>query len=81
MFTNGADWSDNALGIASLLSSEPNDGLVPQCSAHFGQVIRDDYFYNHLDEVNQLAGLVSFFEANPIEVFRIHANRLKQAGL
>ena len=45
------------------------------------QVIRDDYLYNHLDEVNQITALVSPFEANPLVVFRNHANRLKNAGL
>jgi triacylglycerol lipase len=36
---------------------------------------------NHLDEVNQVIGLVSIFESNPTTVFRAHANRLKNAGL
>jgi triacylglycerol lipase len=44
-------------------------------------VIRDNYFHNHLDEVNQILGLVSIFESNPTSVFRSHANRLKNAGL
>ena len=35
-----------------------NDGLVEQCSAHFGRVLRNDYRHNHLDEVNLLFGLV-----------------------
>ena len=81
MLTNSADPFDDALGVASLFTSQPNDGLVGRCSAHLGQVIRDDYFQNHLDEVNQIAGLVSFFEVSPIAVFRTHANRLKLAGL
>src|SRR5699024_9694746 len=58
-----------------------NDGLVGRCSSHLGQVIRDDYYMDHLDEVNQLLGLVSLFETNPKTVFRQHANRLKNAGL
>src|SRR5699024_4883342 len=58
-----------------------NDGLVGRCSSHFGQVIRDDYYMDHLDEINQLLGLVSLFETNPKAVFRQHANRLKNAGL
>ena len=69
------------MGIASLFYDEANDGLVGRCSSHFGQVIRDDYFHNHLDEVNQVLGLVSIFESNPTSVFRAHANRLKNAGL
>ena len=36
---------------------------------------------NHLDEVNQVLGLVSIFESSPPSVFRAHANRLKNAGL
>ena len=61
--------------------SEANDGLVGRCSSHLGTVIRDNYFHNHLDEVNQILGLVSIFESNPTTVFRTHANRLKNAGL
>jgi len=52
-----------------------------RCGSHFGTVLRDDYFYNHLDEVNMFFGMVSPFEANPKSVFRSHANRLKRAGL
>jgi triacylglycerol lipase len=81
VLTNAFDLGDPALGIASLFYDEANDGLVEKCSSHLGQVIRDDYFMNHLDEVNQLLGLVSIFEANPKAVFRAHANRLKNAGL
>jgi len=62
-------------------SDNQNDGLVGRCSSHFGQVIRDNYYMDHLDEINQLLGLVSLFETNPKAVFRQHANRLKNAGL
>ncbi|MEM1182429.1 MAG: triacylglycerol lipase [Acidobacteriota bacterium] len=79
--TNLLDISDPALGLASLFYSEPNDGLVGRCSSHLGDVIRDNYRMNHLDEVNQVFGLVYWFEANPKSVFRAHANRLKNAGL
>lgn len=58
-----------------------NDGLVGRCSSHLGKVIRDNYYMNHLDEVNQMLGLVSIFETNPKSLFRQHANRLKLAGL
>lgn len=58
-----------------------NDGLVGRCSSRLGKVIRDNYYMDHLDEVNQILGLVSIFEANPKSVFRQHANRLKNAGL
>lgn len=81
ILTNAFDISDPALGIASLFYDESNDGLVERCSSRFGSVIRDNYFMNHLDEVNQVLGLVSLFESNPKTVFRAHANRLKNAGL
>jgi triacylglycerol lipase len=81
VLTNVLDVSDAPLGLTSLFYSEPNDGLVGRCSSHLGSVIRDNYFYNHLDEVNQILGLVSIFESNPTSVFRSHANRLKNAGL
>jgi triacylglycerol lipase len=81
VLTNVLDIGDGPLGIASLFYDGDNDGLVERCSAHFGQVLRDDYWMNHLDEVNQVFGLVSIFSTNPKEVFRAHANRLKNAGL
>jgi triacylglycerol lipase len=81
VFTNVLDTSDYGFGLASLVAAESSDGLVGHCSSHFGQVIRDDYRMNHLDEVNQLFGLVSPFETSPVELFRIHANRLKALGL
>jgi triacylglycerol lipase len=79
--TNLLDVTDTAMGIAGLFTSESNDGLVGRCSSHFGTVLRDTYRMNHLDEVNQLLGLVSIFESSPTTVFRAHANRLKNAGL
>jgi triacylglycerol lipase len=79
--TNMFDLSDAALGASAVVYPESNDGLVGQCSAHLGQVIRDDYTMNHLDEVNQLFGLTALFSTNPKSVFRTHANRLKNAGL
>jgi triacylglycerol lipase len=81
VLTNALDVSDAPLGLTSLFYSESNDGLVGRCSSHLGQVIRDNYFQNHLDEVNQILGLVSIFESNPKTLFRNHANRLKNAGL
>lgn len=82
LLTNAADVSDYALSLTGLaFQGEQNDGLVGRCSSHFGTVIRDDYRMNHLDEVNQVLGLTYLFETNPRTVFRMHANRLKQAGL
>ncbi|MBI5506710.1 MAG: triacylglycerol lipase [Deltaproteobacteria bacterium] len=81
VLTNLLDISDASLGLSSLFYSESNDGLVGRCSSHLGTVIRDNYFQNHLDEVNQILGLVSIFESSPVTLFKDHANRLKNAGL
>jgi triacylglycerol lipase len=63
------------------LSREPTDGLISVCSTHFGDVLRDDYDWNHVDEVNLLWGLTADFEVDPRTEFRKHANRLKNRGL
>ncbi|MDO8695800.1 MAG: lipase, partial [Pseudomonas sp.] len=80
--TNLFDPSDLLTGAASLtFNGVASDGLVGRCSSHLGQVIRDNYRMNHLDEVNQFIGLTSLFETSPISVYRQHANRLKNASL
>jgi triacylglycerol lipase len=79
--TNMLDTVDYPLGLTSLFYDEKNDGLVGRCSSHLGEVIRDDYKMNHLDEVNQLFGLTALFTTSPKTVFRAQANRLKNAGL
>ncbi len=80
--TNVLDPVDYALLLTqAAFGGKANDGLVPQCSSHLGMVIRDNYGMNHLDEVNQVFGLVNIFESNPVSVFRQQANRLKVAGL
>jgi triacylglycerol lipase len=81
VLTNALDVSDVAMGLTSLFYTESNDGLVGRCSSHLGDVIRDNYFHNHLDEVNQVFGLVTVFDTNPKSLFRTHANRLKNKGL
>ena len=79
--TNIFDPSDALMGAGSLFFSEANDGLVGRCSSHLGVVIRDDYDWNHLDEVNQVFGVRGLFASSPASVYRSHANRLKNAGL
>lgn len=82
VLTNLLDPSDALLGTTSLaFGSSQNDGMVERCSNHFGKIIRDNYFMNHLDEVNQALGLHSLFETDPKAVYKQHANRLKNAGL
>jgi triacylglycerol lipase len=76
--TNALDPTDVLMNTASLFYGlfEDNDGLVTVCSSQFGEVIGDDYLMNHLDEVNQIAGLVSLVETNPKTLFRNHVQRL-----
>jgi len=82
VLTNVLDISDPIMALTSIpFGSENNDGLVGTCDSHLGQVIRDNYAMNHLDEVNLLFGLHHLFETDPITTYRNHANRLKNAGL
>lgn len=81
--TNALDVSDLIIASsAKSFGTEPNDGLVSRCSSHFGQVLRDDYPQNHLDEINQVLGAIGQGTgADPVPLYRAHANRLKKAGL
>lgn len=82
VLTNILDLSDPMLGASSLFFGfEANDGLVGRCSSHLGVVLRDDYGWNHLDEVNQMLALRGLFSSSPASVLRAQANRLKTAGL
>ncbi len=82
VLTHVLDASDPLMAAGSLFFGfEQNDGLVGRCSSHWGVVLRDDYGWNHLDEVNQVFGLTSWFASDPVSVLRLHANRLKNAGL
>ena len=83
VLTNILDPADALLGFTSLYFpwGEPNDGLVGRCSSHWGVVLRDNYGWNHLDEVNQSLGLRGLFTNDPVAVLRSHANRLKTLGL
>ena len=80
-FTNALDPLDYFFGITGLVSTEPNDGLVGRCSSHFGQVIRDNFPWNHGDAINQAFGLRGLFTPAPTDTYRQQANRLKVAGL
>jgi triacylglycerol lipase len=82
VLTNVFDVSDGFLGASSVFFGfEQNDGLVGRCSSHWGKVIRDDYGWNHIDEVNHVFGLRGIFTSDPVAVYRQHANRLKNLGL
>jgi triacylglycerol lipase len=79
-FNSILDPSDYGMLASSLLAGE-GDGVAGRCSSRFGKVIRDTYQWNHLDEVNQLLGIRGIFSADPVQVYREHANRLKLQGL
>jgi triacylglycerol lipase len=81
--THLLDPADALLTLTSLYfpPGEANDGLVGRCASHWGRVLRDDYPWNHLDEINQALGLRGLFTPDPRAVLRSHANRLKQLGL
>ncbi|MET0334964.1 MAG: triacylglycerol lipase [Rhizobacter sp.] len=80
--TNVLDVSDALLVSTSVLFGfEQNDGLVSQCSSHWGTVLKDNYAWNHLDEVNQAFGLRGLFSQDPVAFYRSQANRLKASGL
>ena len=81
IMTTMLDPSDYLMATTSLFCGAESDGLVSRCSTHLGDVIRDDYGQNHLDEINHLFGLVSPLTANPVTLFRVHANRLGRRGL
>ncbi|MEN1727680.1 MAG: triacylglycerol lipase [Pseudomonadota bacterium] len=83
VFSNGLDASDYFLSASGLFFGwgVQNDGLVERCSSHLGRIIRDNYPWNHLDQVNQVLGLRGWFTPSPTSVYRAHANRLKNAGL
>jgi triacylglycerol lipase len=80
--TNGLDISDALLAYtADYFKGEANDGLVSQCSSHWGKVIKDNYPWNHLDEINQVFGAIGKGAPDPVAFYIQHANRLKWAFL
>jgi triacylglycerol lipase len=80
--TTGIDPTDALTAVTGLaFLGKANDGLIGSCASHLGVVIRDNYYQNHFDEVNQTAGLVSFFTTSPPSLYVSQANRLKNAGL
>lgn len=82
VLTNVLDLSDPALAASSIFFGfEQNDGLVSRCSSHWGAVLRDNYPWNHLDEVNQSFGLRGLFTPDPVAFYRTQANRLKALGI
>ncbi len=62
-------------------NSGPNDGLVSVCSALFGRVLSTSYHWNHVDEINQVLGVLGQNAEDPVAAIRAHGNRLKLQGL
>ncbi|MFW0753700.1 esterase/lipase family protein [Pseudomonas sp. H11T01] len=60
--------------------AEENDGLVGRYSSHLGTVIRSDYPLDHMDTINQTAGLVRK-GVDPVDLYVQHAERLRNLGL
>lgn len=80
--TNAWDVSDLILaGTAPYFKGEANDGLVSRCSSHWGKVVKDNYAWNHLDEVNQVLGTIGKGAPDPVAFYKQQLNRLKLAGL
>jgi triacylglycerol esterase/lipase EstA (alpha/beta hydrolase family) len=52
--------------------------MLPVCSQKFGSLLAR-YGYNHFDAQNQFLGFAN--GVNVPEIYRKHANRLKNAGL
>jgi triacylglycerol lipase len=80
--TNGWDISDAILSYTGgYFKGEANDGLVGRCSSHWGKVIKDDYHWNHLDEINQVLGTIGKGDPDPVAFYKQQASRLKALSL
>ncbi len=80
-FTNMFDILDPLFAVTGLLTAGADDGLIPRCDSHLGEVIRDNYPHNHVDAMNHMFGLRKPFTPNPKQLYRQQANRLQNAGL
>lgn len=69
-----------ALSAYFVTEAEQNDGLVGRYSSHLGSVIRSDYALDHLDTIGQPTGQLRT-GVDPIELYVLHAERLRDAGL
>ncbi len=82
VLSNPFDISDAVLALGALsYGTEPSDGVVGKCSSHWGTVLKDNYSWNHIDEVNQIFGLRGLFSQDPVAFYRSQANRLKSSGM
>jgi len=79
--TNALDLLDPLWLLNGIANFGESDGMVPRCSTHLGQVIRDNYWQNHIDQTNMIFGLVMPLGPRPATLYRAQANRLRNAGL
>lgn len=80
--TNILDILDPVMALAAQpFGKTPNDGLVSVCSSHWGLVLRDNYPWNHVDEINHVLGLVGLGAPDPLAFYTAMANRLKSSGM
>lgn len=81
--THVLDPVDYALQTVDLFvfGSEANDGVLRTCGMNWGRVLGNNYFMNHLDVTNNTLGLHSWFETDPVTLYKNHAIRLKSVGL
>ncbi|MBW7983424.1 esterase/lipase family protein [Enterobacillus tribolii] len=70
----------SALSIFFNKERGQNDGVVGRYSMHLGKVIRSDYSMDHLDAVNQTAGVVTT-SVNPVKLYVDHLYLLRSKGL
>ncbi|MEQ4923652.1 lipase family alpha/beta hydrolase [Proteus hauseri] len=59
--------------LGAFFAEKENDGLVSRKSMRLGKLIKDDYSQDHLDMVNQVAGLVGRKE----DIIAIYTNHAK----
>ncbi|ANI31787.1 alpha/beta hydrolase [Yersinia entomophaga] len=80
---NTADPLHIAMRVGSqffIREAEQNDGMVGRFSMHLGKVIRSNYSMDHMDAVNQTAGVVPV-HLDPVKMFVDHAAFLKSKSL
>lgn len=72
--------SCRSLALLFERETQLNDGLVGRFSSHLGHVIRSDYPMDHVDAINQTAG-VTRAAIDPVALYVEHAARLARKGL
>ncbi len=82
VLTNKLDPLDKILEVTiDKFPDDQNDGTLSTCATHLGMVIKDNHSpMNHTDLTNQAFGLIHPNAPNPLTLYRIHANLLKQHG-